>query len=382
MPAPMSPAARPAEPMPDTLAVDPYAGAALDALRAEQEVLRRAVLETSGRLAGNLRQRTAVAARLAVILDSLPVAVAVVDSAGRVLQLSAEAARVTGLVPGDAWSGFLARLTPTAVGDEHALDGRFWRLQHRPTPAGETVYTLGDVTAEVAERSGLERERQLVALGQFAAHLAHQLRTPLAAALLHAGLLARSTLDAAQRPQVDALLDRLQHMQAYISHAFDQLGDHASAPPARIAVAPFLQGVRAAMSGLAARRQVDLRLELAGDCGHLKGWRVPLEGALSNLLDNAIQFSAPGAVVTLRAEADAVGVRLVVTDQGPGIDRNLLPRIFEPFVSGREGGTGLGLAIVRGVVERHGGQVSADSQPGRGATFVVDLPREGAGGGR
>jgi len=352
----------------------------IDELRAGQEGLRRAVAETSGRLAGRLRERTAVAARLGLILDSLPVAVVVVDAAGRVLQLSAQAAQLTGAASGEVWSTVLARLTPTAVADEYLLDQRCLRVEQATTPAGDQLYTLADVSAEAARRTGLERERQLVALGQFAAHLAHQLRTPLAAALLHAGLLSHSDLDAGQREQVQALLDRLQHMQAYIGHAFDQLGDHAAAPPAAFALGPFLHGVVASMSGLAARRKVDLRLELPRDCGQITAWRVPLEGALSNLIDNAIHFSPAGGSVLLRAEADAARVRLAVIDQGPGIDRKLLSRIFEPFVSGREGGTGLGLAIARGVVERHGGELRADSQPGFGATFTIELPRQPGGG--
>ncbi len=254
------------------------------------------------------------------------------------------------------------------------------RVQQSSTPSGETVWSLSDVTHSVAERAGVERERQLVALGQFAAHLAHQLRTPLSAALLHAGVLARGTLDDNQRAQVDALVDRLQHMQAYISHAFDQLGDHGASPAAPIALGSFLLGVRAAMAGLAARRQIELRLDMPGDCGQIRGWRVPLEGALSNLVDNAIHFSPSGGTVTLQLEVEAERVRVRVSDQGPGVDRNLLPRIFEPFVSGREGGTGLGLSIVRGVIERHGGRVSVDAAPGRGAAFIVELPRGGPGG--
>lgn len=350
------------------------------AVVAEQASLRRSLAESTGRLAGSLRERTAVAARLALILDSLPAAVVVVDAAGRVLQLSAQAGRLTGLGPGDIWQTLLTRLTPTAVADEYMLDRVCLRVQQSRTPSGETVWSLADVTHSIAERAGIERERQLVALGQFAAHLAHQLRTPLSAALLHAGVLARGVLDEGQRAQVEALLDRLQHMQAYISHAFDQLGDHGSAPPAPIALGPFLLGVRAAMAGLAARRQIDLRLDVPSDCGQVSGWRVPLEGAISNLVDNAIHFSPSGGVVTLQVEADAQHVRLRVADQGPGVDRSLLPRIFEPFVSGRDGGTGLGLSIVRGVIERHGGRVSVDSAPGRGAAFIVELPRSGTAG--
>jgi two-component system sensor histidine kinase FlrB len=357
-------------------------GDALTALRTEQASLRGLLNESAERLAGSLRERTALAARLAIILDSLPCAVVVVDSGGRVMQSSTQAVGLTSAAVGDAWSSVTTRLTPTAVADEFFLGARCLRIQHSATPSGETVWSLTDVTAAAAARAGLERERQLVALGQFAAHLAHQVRTPLAAALLHAGVLARSTIDDAQRQQLQALTDRLQHMQAYISHAFDQLGDHGSAPPAKIALGTFLHGVKTAMAGLAARRQVDLHLHLTEDCGQITAWRVPLEGALINLLDNAIQFSPAGGTVELRVEAGPDRVLLRVVDQGPGIDPNLLPRIFEPFVSGRDGGTGLGLSIARGVVERHGGTLTADSAPGCGATFSIDLPRGPLGGAR
>lgn len=370
-----APSGVPVAPPPDAAPADPIA-----AVIAEQASLRRSLADSTGRLAGSLRERTAVAARLALILDSLPAALVVVDAAGRVLQLSAQAGRVTGLGPGDIWQTFLTRLTPTAVADEYMLDQGCLRVQQSRTPSGEMVYSLSDMTNSIAERAGIERERQLVALGQFAAHLAHQLRTPLSAALLHAGVLARGSLDDGQRAQVEALLDRLQHMQAYISHAFDQLGDHGSSPAAAIALGPFLLGVRAAMAGLAARRQIELRLDLPPDGVQVSGWRVPLEGAVSNLVDNAIHFSPTGGVVSLQLEADVQHARLRIVDQGPGVDRSLLPRIFEPFVSGREGGTGLGLSIVRGVIERHGGRVSVDSMPGRGAAFIVELPRSGGSG--
>lgn len=353
----------------------------IEGVRADQEALRRSLSETAGRLNGSLRERTAVAARLALILDSLPAAVVVVDASGCILQLSGQAADVTGAGPGDAWSNFLSRLTPTAEADEYLLGDTCWRIQQGRTPAGESVYSLTDVTASVRQRATAERERQLVALGQFAAHLAHQLRTPLSAALLHAGLLARSAHEPAQQQQVAALTDRLQHMQAYISHAFDQLGDHGTTAPGRIAIAPFLQTVRAGVAALAARSGVDVRLEADPVCGDVNGWRVPLEGAISNLLDNAIHFSPPRGVVVLRADASPDRIQIRVVDQGPGVDPALASRIFEPFVSARAGGTGLGLAIVRGVIERHGGRILLEPGSGRGATFLVELPRA-VGGGR
>jgi CheY-like chemotaxis protein len=99
-----------------------------------------------------------------------------------------------------------------------------------------------------------------------------------------------------------------------------------------------------------------------------------------NLLSNAVKFSAPGQAVKLALECTDAEVHLTVSDAGAGIPAAFLPRIFEPFAQAEtrrgQGGLGLGLAIVRHIVEQHGGRVAATSPgPGRGATFVVTLPR-------
>jgi two-component system sensor histidine kinase FlrB len=245
------------------------------------------------------------------------------------------------------------------------------------TPAGESIYSLVNVTRVAAERAQLERERQLIGLGQFAAHLAHQLRTPLAAAVLYTGLLQRPVADEAQRAEYLALIaDRLRHMQDTIDLTFDHFGTQPASPASPIALAPFMNSVHAAMSGLAARLGVRLRLQLPADCGQMLGWRTALEGALANLVDNALHYSRAGDEVVMDLQSQAERVVLSVTDRGPGMDADTRARVFEPFFTRRQGGTGLGLSIVRGVAERHGGTVVVDSTPGQGATFTLDLPRD------
>lgn len=99
---------------------------------------------------------------------------------------------------------------------------------------------------------------------------------------------------------------------------------------------------------------------------------------LSNLLSNAIRHSDPGSGVWVRVEVTEGVARLVVSDEGHGIDENLLPHLFEPFAQaapGAKGGLGIGLSVVRTLVELHGGHVTAASGgAGRGAAFVVTLP--------
>ena len=107
-----------------------------------------------------------------------------------------------------------------------------------------------------------------------------------------------------------------------------------------------------------------------------------LEQAVTNLVDNALKYSEPGAAVTIRCAADAEGVRISVIDQGPGIAGEHLPRLFERFYrvdkarSRRMGGTGLGLAIVKHIAQAHGGRVDAESVLGVGSTFSIVLKRK------
>jgi signal transduction histidine kinase len=105
--------------------------------------------------------------------------------------------------------------------------------------------------------------------------------------------------------------------------------------------------------------------------------RARISQVLGNLLANAIKFSPAGSTVTITASDDGTGTRFAVRDQGPGIAPDALPSIFDRFWQGKGGshaGVGLGLYIVKGIVESHGGHVSAESQLGGGSTFYVSLP--------
>jgi signal transduction histidine kinase len=94
-----------------------------------------------------------------------------------------------------------------------------------------------------------------------------------------------------------------------------------------------------------------------------------------NLMQNAVSFTQPGGQVRVRAWREGARALVSVSDEGPGIAEALLPRLFQPFQTGRKGGTGLGLAIVRKIVHAHHGDVrAANNDPPPGATFVVDLP--------
>lgn len=109
-----------------------------------------------------------------------------------------------------------------------------------------------------------------------------------------------------------------------------------------------------------------------------------IEQVLNNLLDNARKFSPAGGRIMIRLSAGDDAVRIAISDQGPGIDADDIPKLFHPFgvldrqPRGGEKSTGLGLAISRRIVEGHGGSIAVTSPPGEGATFTITLPPEGA----
>ncbi|MCD6274005.1 MAG: HAMP domain-containing protein [Deltaproteobacteria bacterium] len=105
-----------------------------------------------------------------------------------------------------------------------------------------------------------------------------------------------------------------------------------------------------------------------------------LEQALVNLIDNAVKYSPEGEKILVWADRQEKGILIHVKDNGPGIPKKHLPRLFERFYrvdkarSRSLGGTGLGLAIVKHIIQAHGGSVTADSAPGKGSTFTIHLP--------
>lgn len=234
------------------------------------------------------------------------------------------------------------------------------------------------LSAELAAANGeLARRERLSILGEVAAKLAHQLRTPLATALLYVGHLARPGLAETDRVRfADKTLGRLRYLERLIQDmlAFVKgqqgrrtvFGVHALVDEVWQAIEP--QAVL-----------LDVRLELAkqGDDERIEADRQALQGALINLVENAVQASQAGGRVDFAVATGSAFVAFRVADQGPGIAEADRERLFEPFFTTRSEGSGLGLAIVKQTADAHGGWVEVESEPGRGSRFALFLPALG-----
>ncbi|TCJ16282.1 HAMP domain-containing histidine kinase [Parasulfuritortus cantonensis] len=234
------------------------------------------------------------------------------------------------------------------------------------------------LSAELAAANGeLARRERLSILGEVAAKLAHQLRTPLATALLYVGHLARPGLAEADRVRfADKTLGRLRYLERLIQ---DMLAFVKGQQGRRtlFAVHALADEVWQAIEPQAATLEVAVQLHREGDDERIEADRQALQGALINLLENAVQASRPGDTVTFTVVTGTAFVAFRVADQGHGIAEADRERLFEPFFTTRGEGSGLGLAIVKQTADAHGGWVEVESEPGQGSRFALFLPVAG-----
>ena len=215
---------------------------------------------------------------------------------------------------------------------------------------------------------------------EFLAMLGHELRNPLAPILTAVELLARHPA-AAREQQV------IERHTRHLARLVDDLLDisrvtrgHVELRSGQVSLVSVLERAVEVVSPLIVRQRHGLRIAEAEGIT-LQGDAVRLAQIFGNLLNNAAKFTPPGGAIEVTLERSPGRVRVTVSDNGRGLARDQMGRIFEPFVQvapehdALRGGLGLGLAIVKNLVERHGGNIAVHSDgPSRGAAFTVDLP--------
>jgi C4-dicarboxylate-specific signal transduction histidine kinase len=263
------------------------------------------------------------------------------------------------------------------------------RVQER---TAELTRANQSLRAEIAERKRAEQElwrvqlemgrvERLAALGRVTGTIAHELGTPLNSVLGYTQLLAEEQLSESARRRVNIIETQVQRMEGIIQHYLS----HTRGSPRRrqIAIKELVGETLLLLNPIFQQNEVQVTTELAEPLPMFWGDDASLQRVLINLLDNAVNASKKGGKLRIAARASTAdakrpGIEIKITDDGAGIPGELLPKIFDLFVTTKPSGkgTGLGLAVCQEIVKAHGGTINIKSEVGTGTSVRIYLPTE------
>ncbi|MBE0485321.1 ATP-binding protein [Marinobacter sp.] len=347
--------------------------------------LESRVNQLSGELSHETHQRQQeleakeqLADRLSTLLKALPAGVVVLDQQGVVSQCNPAATALLGEpLDGERWVDVIHRCFSPRSDDGHEVslkDGRRVSIEIRTmeNQPGQLIL-LTDLTDTRQLQSQLAHAQRLSAMGRMVASLAHQIRTPLSAAILYGGHLSQPDLDEELRQRcASRLMSRLTHLEQQVrdmlifARGETRLAEELPASKLVASLEAAVEGLKPANAAtVVLDNRIDERCRLM--CN-----RDALVGACMNLVNNSLEAGATDVRLELESSEKGLGVR--VQDNGPGFSAEEAGRITEAFYTTKSHGTGLGLAVVQAVVKAHKGRFSILSPERGGAVAVMQLP--------
>jgi two-component system, sensor histidine kinase FlrB len=331
----------------------------------------------------HLQEKEQIANQLARLLDALPGGVVVLDQQGEIQTMNPAAQLFfEGISEGQQWEQVLEQQLgqddPVLEKDLVLRSGRVLeRSSSRSQQDEGEILLFSDVTETRKLQHNLNQNRRLASMGEMAASLAHQVRTPLAAALLYISHLEKESLDKDKRLKIAGKLrSRLHHLNGLVKDML-HYARGGSAGNEEIDIEGFVDVLQQTLeeeikNSLKGAFTVEL---MAGQESRFVGNRDALLTAIQNLVNNAIDVTEGEVNIIFRLQVlDEEWVQIEVEDDGPGIPKEMQEQIFEPFYTSRARGTGLGLAVVQAVADAHGGEVWVKSALGEGASFGMRIP--------
>jgi len=217
---------------------------------------------------------------------------------------------------------------------------------------------------------------------QMTADIAHELRTPLSVILSHTEAIKDGVFESSEET-FQIIHDETMRLNTMVEDlrtlSLAETGE-LSITPRKVAPKELLNQSMAAHAPRAQQKNIKLDLQFVDGLPEIEVDPDRMAQVFGNLIDNALRYTPPGGCIVLSAARSSEGVELRVKDNGPGIESEELAHIFDRFYrvdksrQRDKGGSGLGLAIAKSIVERHGGEISAESKLSEGVTFIIEFP--------
>jgi len=317
------------------------------------------------------------------LIDVMPTGLVMLDGDGIVVKINKVA---RGLLDepilGQPWFEVIARSFNPKADDWHEIslkDGR--RVKLEISSLGEQpgqLIMITDLTETRLLQDKIGQMQRLSSLGRMVSTLAHQIRTPLSAAILYGANLTNSKLTNQSRINFQEKLNaRLHDLEQQVNDMllFSKSGKEQVVTP--LSLNDLIQDSVQSMDALLTKANAQVNIQLSTENNAILANKNALTGAIQNLLHNALQApsTAQNIVINVQSYRQGNDVYLSVKDNGLGISSENNEKIFQPFYTSSSNGTGLGLAVVKSVVNAHQGEVKLISALGEGAHFVIKLPR-------
>ncbi|MEZ5708693.1 MAG: PAS-domain containing protein [Blastomonas sp.] len=269
--------------------------------------------------------------------------------------------------------------------------GAIYNFTGLPLPDGNALFTMIDVTdGKRIENALRERNEALVEADavktRFLANMSYEFRTPLTsiggfAEMLSSGIVGELSDQA--KEYVQAIIQSVDRLSSQINNVLDLSQSEAGTLPLKlekILVAPILDQCLADAGKLAAERQITLEANVSEELGEAMADRARLGQAIGAVLDNGLRYTQQGGRVLLHADRHRGKVRVIISDNGPGLDGRAQARALDGFALAEDQAasgqrkSGLGLPLARHLVEAHGGKLELVSEPGEGTMVTISLP--------
>ena len=324
------------------------------------------------------RERENLLNRFATMLDALPGGVIILDKDGLITEANPSARALLGEpLESQPWDVIEARGRFNPQGT-FEIRGRRLNISTCPLPGGEeTSILVSDITAQHTLQRELGRKTRLSSLGEMAARLAHQIRTPLSSTVLYVDQLSKD-IDREKRDRIcTALKAQLSQTESLITSmlGFVRGGSLLCLEPVNVKTVVeqalcSCEGILKTSGSVVITNKINPSLKILAA-------PTELASVIANMIQNAVQVCDAKPEIEVWAGAVNQHMMLIrVSDNGPGIPNDLIDQVFDPFFTTRAAGTGLGLAVLASVVQRHGGTVHANNRESGGAQFTILLPVE------